>query len=170
MNEFERRMLEVARQHVDLAEALHSMGSNAIVEHFGYSARIGSEASPLLDGVQQSTLLALQSDAWFVLQYISSCVVLPDSTWYGTDSGNIQLQITDTGEGNVLYSTPSSAGVLTATISRPQTGIPFLLPIPRLIPPNTNIKIDVTQMGVTVDNTEPVGFFISLMGSRVAMI
>lgn len=171
MNEFERRMIEVAQRHVDLSDIAKAMGRTAQIEHFGYTARLGTVASPLLSGVMQSKVLAMQSDAWFVLQYVSSCVIRPDEPWYMQDSGNIKLQITDTGAGSVLFSTPSSAGVLTATISRPQTGTPFLLPIPRLIPPNTNVKIDATQMGVNgTDNKEPLGFWIALMGSRVAQV
>lgn len=168
MNEFERRQIEVAKRHVDLSALVKRLGGSPLVEHFGYTVQIGGPYVPLLNGVTQSKILAMQSDAWFVLQYVSSCVVRPDQPWYFQDSGNIKLQITDTGAGNILYSTPSTAGVLTATISRPQTGTPFLLPIPRLIAPNTNIKIDATQLGVNItDNLEPIGFWLSLMGSRV---
>lgn len=171
MNEWERRALEVAQQRNDIAELVSSLGGNLTVEHFGYTVQIGSSASPLLDGVTQSKLLAMQSDAWFVLQYLTCCVIKPSTPWYFSDAGNIKLQISDTGAGYTLFSQPNSAGVVTATISRPQTGTPLLLPVPRFIPPNTNIKIDATQMGATiVTNEEPIGFWISLMGSRIAMV
>jgi hypothetical protein len=167
-NEFERRMVEIARRHKDLESVVAGLGSRAVIEHFGYTVQIGTEASPLVSGVQQSEILAMQADAWFVLEYISSCVITDGIPWYCLDSGAVQIQLTDTGQGHTLYSTPSSAGVLTATISRPQTGIPFLLAIPRLIPPNTNIKIDATQFAD--DATTIDAIFVSLIGSRVAMV
>jgi len=171
MNEFDARLLDVTQNHVDLAALLQSLGAQGLIEHIGYALQLGSSAAPLLSGVMQSDVLAMQSDAWFVLQYVSSCVVRPDTPFWFTDSGNINLRITDTGAGEVLYSTPSSAGVLTATISRAQTGIPLLFPLPRIIPPNTNVKVDVTQLGVNVsDNQEPVGFWVFLGGSRIAMV
>jgi hypothetical protein len=168
MNEFNRRMLALAQQHADLRSLVAAMGSTATIEHFGYSLRLGSEASPLTDGTLFSDVIPMQADSWFALQYVSSCVIRPETPYWCSDSGNVQLEMTDTGAGFTFYSTPSSAGVLTATISRPQPGIPFLLPILRLIPPSTNVKVDARQMGVNVtDNQEPIAFFVSLQGSRI---
>lgn len=169
MNEFERRQLEVTQNHMDLRAVLASLRKSAVVEHFGYTASLGSIASPLVSGVTQSANIPLQADAYFLMQYISTAVIKPNTPWYFTDSGNVLLQITDTGSGEVLYNTPQLAGILTGTTVRPQTGIPLLLPIPRLIKPNTTIKIDATQLGVNVtENQQPVGFFVSLIGSRIA--
>lgn len=169
MNEYERRVLEVAQNHSDLRDMITSMKRSAIIEHFGYTASLGSVAAPLVNAVPQSVNIPLQADAYFLMQYISTAVIRPNTPWYCTDSGSILLQITDTGSGEVLYNTASLAGILTGTTVRPQTGVPLLLPIPRLIRPNTTIKIDATQVGVNVtDNQQPVGFFISLLGSRIA--
>lgn len=169
MNELERRTLEVAQNHQDLKRLVASLKRTAVIEHFGYTATLGSVAAPLVNAVPQSVNLPLQADAYFLLQYVSTAVIKPNTPWYCTDAGNILLQITDTGSGEVLFNTPSLAGILTGTTVRPQTGVPLLLPIPRLIKPNTTVKIDVTQLGVNVtDNQQPVGFFISLLGSRIA--
>lgn len=170
MNEFDRRILSVAQNHVDLAELAHSLGGTAIVEHFGYTLKIGSAADPISFGFPRSATLAMQSDAWFFLQYVSSCVMYPDSSFWFQDSGGIQLQVTDTGSGEVLYSTPSSAGSLTATISRAQPGAPLLLPIARILPPNTNIKVDITEIGVSSMGSDPVSFWLFFGGSRVAQV
>ena len=168
MNEFNRRMLALAQQHMDLKDLVAAMGSTATIEHFGYSLRLGAEGDPLVNGELFSDVIPMQADSWFALQYVSSCVIRPNTPYWFTDSGNVQVELTEPGAGFTYYSTPSSAGVLTATISRPQPGIPFLLPILRLIPPSTSVKVDVRQMGVNVsDNQEPVGFFISLQGSRI---
>lgn len=171
MNEFERRQIEIAQNDRDLRKISRDMGKPALIEHFGYTGVLGSIAAPLVNGVTQSLLIPIQADAWFVLQYISTCVILPNSPSLMSPSGNIQLQLTDTGNGEVLFNTPGPAAILTGTPSRAQSGIPLLLPIPRIIRPNTNVKADVTQFGVNVgNNQQPVGFFLSLMGSRVAQI
>lgn len=169
MNEFERRQLEITQNHVDLRAVVAAMRHTAVIEHFGYTGAAGSVAAPLVAGAPFSINIPLQADAYFLMQYVSTCVIRPNTPWYCTDSGNILLQITDTGSGEVLFNTAAPAGILTGTTARPQTGIPLLLPIPRLIKPNTTIKIDGTQLGVNgTDNQQPVGFFISLIGSRIA--
>lgn len=169
MNEFERRQIEVAQNYADLKGVVAAMQQTAVIEHFGYTRRLGSIAAPFVAGVQQSVNIQLQADAYFVLNYISTCVIRPERPWYCLDSGNMLLQITDTGSGEVLFNTPSVAAILTGTCVRPQTGIPLLLPIPRVIKPNTTIKVDVTQATSNgTDNQPAVGFFISLLGTRIA--
>lgn len=174
MNEFERRTIEVMQNHRDIVEMAAAMGPNYLVEWFAYSARIGSTAAPLVATFPQQTVIAIQSDAYFVLQYISTCV-LPI---LGADplqslvlnSGNILLQITDTGAGEILYSQASPAGILTGTTDPGVSGIPILLPIPRVIPPNTNIKVEMTKVGTSATNPNSAGGFICLMGARIARI
>lgn len=169
MNEFERRSLEVSQNHVDLKTIVAAMKRFAVIEHFGYTARVGTIAAPLVAGAPQSVNIPLQADAYFLLQYVSTSVIKPNTPWLCTDSGNAILQITDTGSGEVLFNTPSPGALVTGTSVRAQSGIPLLLPIPRLIKPNTIVKTDVTQLGSNgTDNQQPVGFFISLIGSRIA--
>lgn len=171
MNEFERRSIEVLQNHRDIQTLLKSFGRKAIVEYFAYSARIGTRANPLVAGVKQQTVLAIQSDAYFVLQYVSvaqlpSLNANPQSSAI-FDGGNFLLQITDTGAGATLYSAESLAGILTGTVDPGVSGIPMLLPIPRLIPPNTNIKIEITQLGTQAINQSVLGAFVCLMGARI---
>ncbi len=176
MNEYERRALELAINHVALKRIVESMGSAAVVEHFGYVLEIGSIAAPLVAGVQRQGVITLRADAWFVLTYISGAVILPNGSTWGnlstfTDPGNVKLQITDTGAGQELFSTSAPAGIITGTPNPGIAGVPLTLPTPRAIPPNTNIKVEVTQIGNTaLENPAPVGFFLVLNGARVAMV
>lgn len=176
MNEFERRRIETAQNHVDIHSVVASLGESVIIEHFGYSAELGSAAAPFVDGVTQSIIIPMQSDAYFVLQYISTCVVYASTTnTFGTNvfsaSGHINMQITDTGAGEVLYNVPAIASILAGTPNRAQVGIPLLLPMPRVIPPNVNIKIDATQTGHNATSVQAVqGFWVGLFGSRVAQV
>lgn len=166
MNEFERRMIEVASRQQDLNNVLAAMGQNVLRESFGYTYT--TPISPLVVNSTQTGVVQMMSDSWFVLHAISSCVVVQGTYQWFTDSGSIEIEVTDSGSGYELYSNPSSAGVLTATVNRPSTGIPFLFPVPHLIPPNSNIKIDVTQFADTGSIYEAVYVFFT--GTRVALV
>lgn len=172
-NEYERRMVELVQNHIDLVKAMGAVGPTANVESFGYSARIGSEAAPLtLAGGAQQAIIPIQSDADFILSYISTAVILPatvgDVFSDATASTNVLLQITDTGAGETLFAQPMPAFLASGTPFPGSSGIPLVFPIPRIIPVNTNILIEATFLGpvVAVTNPEPVGFFVSLMGAR----
>lgn len=178
LNEFERRFLEVTQNHLDLKEA--NAGSALPPEYFGYSIQIGSSAAPLVSGVSQQGIIPIQADAWFVIEYISVGVILPAGSTYGdltqiTDAGNIQLQITDTGAGQELYNLPSGfpgfpAILLAGSPIAAAAGIPYVFPTPRLIPPNTNIKVEATQLGFTaLTNPQPVGCYVMLNGARIPL-
>lgn len=172
MNEFERRLLEITDNHRAFIAALKSMKSNALVEYFGYNKRFDA----LLNGVTQNKFIALQADAHFVLSYITSAVVLPDTPAGSIEGamaypGNVMMQIQDMGSGDMIYSSAMPNGIAGGSISGGSPGIPFLLPTPRIIPPNTNLKIEATQFGVNItNNPEPFAFFVSLIGARVTQV
>lgn len=178
MNEYERRIIELTQNHLDLTQAAQSVNPNAIVEPFSYSLRIGSVANPLVAGVTQQGVIVVQADAYFILSYINTGVIVPTTAAFYdgvvNTPGNISFQMQDTGTGDIIYSRPSPAAIAAGAVltgqfgTSGQTGIPMLLPFPRVIRPNTNIKFEVTQMGVdAVNNPQPVGFFVTLTGSRV---
>lgn len=158
MNEFERRLLECVQNHNDLVSLVKAAGPGALVEHFAYTWRMDQNLG------QGTVIKPILSDAWFVLQYVGSCVQNESTFQWFTDSGQVQLQLTDTGTGEILFSQPLSAGVLTGTVSRAQSGTPMMLPVPRLIPPGTIIKADVVVQGAADVDV----FFLTLGGSRIA--
>lgn len=180
LTEWERRFLEVTQNHLDLMEAIRAVGSGLPAEYFAYTAVLGSAASPLVAGVTQSTSIAIQADAWFVIQYLTVGVVLPNGSTNGnlsqvSDGGNILLQLTDTGAGQELYSQPRGLAGFPAILvagspNAAAAGIPYVFPTPRLVPPNTNIQVQMTQFGFTaVTNPQPVGGYIVLNGARVPL-
>lgn len=180
MNEWERRVLAIVQNHADLITAARSLGPDALIEYFGYGATIGGTGAvnggPLLNGVTQQATITIQADALFVLQFVSCGVVLPATATNGgihlaTNALNINLQITDVGAGEILFSRAISAALVAGSPGAGSAGIPLILPIPRIVPSNTNIKIEATQNGLTaLTNTEPVGCYVSLLGARVAQI
>ena len=180
LNEWERRRLEVTQNDLDLRQLVRELGSGRPPEYFGYELQIGSAAAPLVAGVTQQGVINIQADAWFLAEYINTAVILPNGSTYGslaqfTATGNILLQVTDTGAGQDLYQVPSGfsgspAINLAGSNFGGMAGVPRVFPTPRLIPPNTNIKDEATQLGLTaLDNPQPVGFYIMLHGARVPL-
>lgn len=178
LNEFERRFLEVTQNDLDLRQLVRELGTGRPPEYFGYPLQIGSAADPLVAGATQQGIINIQADAWYLLQYINAAVILPNGSTWGdlsqfTASGNIALQITDTGAGQDLYNVPSGfsgspAINLAGSTFGAMAGVPYVFPTPRLIPPNTNIKVEVTQIGNTaLTNPAPVGFYLMLNGARI---
>lgn len=180
MNEFERRFLEVAQNHLDLQALMKAGGALLPPEYFAYTTIIGSAANPLVNGVTQQNIIAIQADAYFLVEYINTAVILPAGSTFGdlsqfTATGNILLQITDTGAGQELFNVPSGfvgspAINLAGSNFGGMAGVPYVFPTPRLIPPNTNIKVEVTQLGLTaLTNPQPVGFYLMLHGARIPL-
>lgn len=169
MNEFERRFLEVAQNHEDFKRALADAGIFTYPEYRGYVMTFGAFAS----NVTQTQVLAIEADAAFILQYITVGVILPNGSTNGSlarisNSANVTFQLTETGSGQTLFNQPVSAGLTAGSPLPGAPGIPFLLPIPRYIPPNTNLKADLTNLGETlVTNPLPVAAYVVLNGTRV---
>jgi hypothetical protein len=175
LNEFERRFLEMAQAHLNLHQA---NAGGPPPEYYGYPLQIGSATDTLDDGITHQGVIAIQSDAWFLLQYLSVGVILPTGSQFGdltqmTDGGNLQIQITDTGAGEDLYNTgpgviaPPAILVAGSPLAS-SAGIPYVFPTPRLIEPNTNILVNVTKLGVSgTENPTILGVYVMLNGTRV---
>lgn len=161
MNEYERRMLDLAQNWVNLRKAAATEGHLSALEFFGYTANFGAVAS----GDTAQVVVPVQADAFFVLSYITAAQQVETDPDINLASA-FTLQITDTGAGKTLYSAPSIASLLVGSANAFTLGIPILLAVPRVIRPNTNIKLDVTNFGT--DNLD--GIFISMIGTKVFTI
>jgi hypothetical protein len=174
MNEFERRFLEMAQSHLYLHQA---NAGGAPPEYYGYPLQIGSATDQLADGVTHQGTIAIQADAWFLLQYVSVGVILSAASFGDvtqiTDGGNLLIQITDTGAGEDIFAIAPGAVAPPAILVAGSPlagagGIPYVFPTPRLIPPNTNIQVSVTKFGAsTPENRDPFGAYIMLNGARI---
>lgn len=166
MNSFEKRMLALAEDFRNVRDAAQSSGAVNNFEFFGYSALFGQGgvgAADILPGDALQAIIPIQSDSDFVLSYISLMTV--NSLFFTGQDARIRMQINDTGRGIDLYSEPSLPPFISGGGVFPENfGVPFILPIPRVVERNTNIKIDITNTstGITFRNV-----FVSLMGVRV---
>lgn len=169
MNEFERRFLEITQNHVDFVRALKAAGGGNLVEYRGYSATFPA----FVAGVALQQIIPIEADAAFVLQYLTVATILPNGSTYGalslaSNSANVMMKITDMGSGEALYNQAVPAGLAAGSPLPGMTGIPFLMPVPRIIPSNTNIQIELQNLGFTaVSNPLPVAAYVTLNGARV---
>jgi hypothetical protein len=161
MNEFERRLVDLALNHRNLARAAQVPGGRATIEPYVYAASCGSAAAPLVDGSQNQMVIPIQADSHFVITYITAVHVLPGNPIFVV-SAHGDLQITDTGNGATLYSRANPSDTLVGGGDFSAPGLPFLLPVPRIVLPNTNIKVDYTHRG-----PDSNGYQIAFFGSRV---
>lgn len=174
LNEAERRILNIVQNDLDLYAVVGSLGKQALVEYYGYVLPLATSASPLVAGVTQTGLLPIQADAFFVLQYLSLGVVLPAGSTFGgaqvvTPASDVLVQITDTGSGHELFNQAIPGALIAGSPGLGGGGIPLVYSIPRVIPPNTNIKIEATQIGTTaLTNPQPARFWAMLNGAKVS--
>lgn len=156
MNDFERRLLDVMQNSNYIAAVARSNANILGIDTFSYNLgpNQGLAAVPALGSA--SALAQIQADSDFALTYMSASVVqagvintLPVAT----------IQVTDTGTGKTFYSAPTLIGLVTGNL-----GFPFLLPSPRVIAPNVNLKVDVTNV---VAGAVAMDFFITFIGARI---
>ncbi len=164
MNEYERRVLDLAQNHENLKEAAASEGRLSLIEYYAYSISFGTAAAPLVAPATVQGIIPIQSDSYFVLSYINASMQF-SGTPFVDKPQLFRLQITDTGAGRTLYSNPSIAELLVGGANAFIPGVPLLLTVPRVIRPNTNIKVDVETFSNNLD-----GIFISLIGAKVYTI
>lgn len=161
MNEFERRFIELAQNHKDLMAAAKAAAPNAIVRFFGYSASIDNDrGASLVAGTLYAKIIPIQADSTFFMGAINSAYLRLAAGVFVTPA-NGSLQITDAGSGDVLFSGATHAALAAGAVLRGVTGIPLLMPTPRLIPPGTNVLVEYTPF------LDQRAFYLTLLGARV---
>lgn len=158
MNDFERQLLNVMQNSSYIAAVARNNQTIMAIDYFGYNAGPNNNASfsAVAGGAGASALIPIQADSDFVLTYMSGNVVT-NATGAIIPLPNATLQITDTGTGKTFFNQPTLFGLVTGG-----AGFPFLLPSPRVISPNVNVKLDVVNnTGANAD------FWISLIGARI---
>lgn len=122
------------------------------IDSFGYNARFN--IIPAQVGTLQTVIIQTQADSDFLCTGIS-----------GSLTGAVQVvpslltQITDLSSGKTLFNKPQLLRQVAGGF-----GMPFVLPTPKIIHPNTNVQIDATANEGFAAGTI---LFITLWGVRV---
>ena len=156
MNDYERRVLDCAKFHMEVSEAARAASQGYVSEYYTYTTRIP------LNAVASQSVIPIQADSDFALVYISLATI---EAGRFTTAVPYPIQITDTGEGKDLFSSPANGALVTGGTSPLILGgyaaVPFMLPFPRIIPRNTNVKIDIPA-------PTPADVWVTLTGARIA--
>lgn len=149
-NDFERRMLDVIKSSEFIASIARKDKNIVAIEYYAYNTSL----TGILTLTQATLGIQVQADSDFAITYCAGAVVSAGAI---VGAPLLTVQYTDTGSGKTFYSAPTLFGIVHGT-----GGLPYFLPAPRVLAPNTNINIAANNLSaVTYD------VYISLMGARV---
>lgn len=157
MNEFERRLLDIVQTSEWIASVARPNGKIINIDYYNYN--IGPQGTATLSGIALgaagSGIIQIQADSDFAIAYMSGSVVVGGAAVANPVS---TIQITDTGTGKTFFSAPTLFGLVMGS-----GGLPFYLPAPRVVAPNTNLQINVTN----VAGAGAADYYINLLGARI---
>lgn len=152
MNDFQRRLLDAVQNSAWIAAVARKDREILGIDYYTYTS---PSIAGLAVGATTQVVIPIQSDSDFALTYMSGSVVVGGVVVNNPVS---TLQITDTGTGKTFFSAPTLFGLVMGS-----SGTPFYLPAPRVIAPNTNINLSVTN----VAGAGAADYFMSLLGARI---
>ncbi len=151
---YAQRALQISEMNDYLPDFLRPNQQVLSVENFSYNVGpVAIAAAAAAAGVAATVNLVTQSDSDFLLVNFSALV---RNEPYYDDFPACLLQITDQGSGKTFFNQPSLLFLIAGN-----QGFPFVLPTPRLIMPNTNLKFDFTNLGIAQS------FYVTLTGLRI---
>lgn len=128
------------------------------IQYYCYNLRVGSAAAPLVVNVPQVGYIETQADSDFITTYMSAGI-LQLANGVMTFNRNVTVQIEDQSTGKKFFSAPTIMGLVAGA-----GGFPYVFPAPRVVNPNTNVAITVTNRDTT---TSYEAFFLALHGTRI---
>lgn len=129
---------------------------------YKYSFVYGGIILGLSEGSTGSVNIPIQADSDFMMQQLNLAVYdttsggpVTESTFFAT------FNITDTGSGATLFSTPLPTSSLTGNGNEP-----FIFPVSRLWAKNSNLTVTVNNIK---SGTHACDYFFSLIGHKLFM-
>lgn len=157
MNDFQRRFLDILQTSQYIASVARKGQTIVAIDYFGYNVQITNAGAAIATGATVSAFIQIQADSDFVASYVAGNVLNAAGTAI-TANPVCTIQMTDTGSGKTFFSNPTLFGMVTGS-----GGFPFLLSAPRVLAPNTNVKIDFTNnTGANVASA-----YVALLGARI---
>lgn len=150
MNDFERRLLDMMQTSSFIQAIKRTNGEIVNTDYFAYNVATENVAAA---GVAQGNV-QIQADSDFVLTYMSAQTI---NAGAAVATPLQTVQVTDTGTGKTFFSSETLQPLVFGS-----GGFPFLLPAPRVIVPNTNLLVNVTNISAVAYTT-----YFSFMGMRV---
>lgn len=151
MNEFERRLLTSIAQNSWIATIAKQDANIIGIEYYNYNTISPFTIAAGATGVQ---LIQIQSDSDFGMVYMSGVAV---SAGVVVTNPNALLQIQDTGTGKTFFGNPTLFPLVMGV-----GGIPFYLPAPRLVSPQTALQVTITNQ-----TAGSLDFYVNFLGARI---
>jgi len=151
MNEFERRLLDVVQNSAWIASVARPNRKILDIDYYNYNVSIAAIAV----AASGTGNIQIQADSDFAITYISGSVVVGGAVVTNPVS---TIQVTDQGSGKTFFSAATLFGLVTGV-----GGLPFYLPAPRVVAPNTNLQIAVTN----VAGAGAADYYVNFLGARI---
>jgi hypothetical protein len=150
MNEFERRLLDAVQNSAWIASVARPGRTILDIDYYNYNTSILG----LVTATTSTAVIQIQSDSDFAIAYMSGAAIVAGAV---QNDPVALIQYTDTGTGKTFFQNPTLFSLVEGN-----NGLPFYLPAPRVLAPNTNINVTITNnIGSTAD------FFVNLLGARI---
>lgn len=153
MNEFERRLLDTVQNSTWIAAVARPNQKILGIEYYNYNTMF----SQIAVAATVQNVIQIQSDSDFAMSYMSGSAV--DLVVGAVQNQPVAtIQITDTGSGKTFFSAPTLFNLVMGS-----GGLPFYLPAPRVVAPNTNLQISINNVAAA----RAQDFYVNLLGARI---
>lgn len=148
------RALEITSNITDMEGLIRPGRKPKSIDFYVYNAAIEGLTAVVTTG---STVVQTQSDSDFIHCFSSAGIGVDGGSAVGTNNRAF-VQMTDLSDGKTYYSSPAYINTAFG-----YGGFPYVLPAPRVWKPNTNIRIDISDVLVGATSTA----YFSFSGMRI---
>jgi hypothetical protein len=155
MDEFKRRLLDAVQNGSWIASVARQDRKILDVDYYNYNTLIDNNGAGIASGATGQGTIQIQSDSDFAIAYMSGVSVVNNTVG---NSPYATIQITDTGTGKTFFNAPTLFGLVMGS-----NGLPFYLPAPRVVAPNTNLQFAINN----INSAGNASFYVNLLGARI---
>lgn len=150
MNDFMQGLLAAVQQSSWIASVARQNANILQIDSYNYNVLVPQLAAA---GTAQG-VIQIQADSDFAIAYMSGAGVAGGAVLTNVLA---TIQIQDTGTGKTFFNQPTLFPLVMGS-----GGLPFYLPAPRVVAPQTSLTITITNLsGTTTD------FYINFLGARI---
>jgi hypothetical protein len=155
MNEATRRLLDAVQNAAWIAAVARVGQKIKSIDYYNYNVGPNQGLSAIaVAGTGQATI-QIQADSDFAIAYMSGSAVVSGAV---VTNPVATIQLTDTGTGKTFFSSPTLFSLVMG-----QGGLPFYLPAPRVVAPNTNLQVNISYLA----GAAAADFYVNLLGARI---
>jgi hypothetical protein len=155
VNEATRRLLDAVQNAAWIAAVARVGQKIKAIDYYNYNLGPNQGLGAVAVAGNAQGIIQIQADSDFAIAYMSGQAVVSNAV---VGSPVATIQITDTGTGKTFFSSPTLFGLVMGS-----GGLPFYLPAPRVVAPNTNLQINISYLA----GAAAADFYVNLLGARI---